>query len=880
MLILRLALNELLQRKVRSALTALAIAMAVSLVVAMTSGFASLKLAGYKVLGSFYGNVDVSIAPQEDRGKPLRAEFAETLRADPRVATLEASLTAYSPLLDSWGFPASMRSAQLVGTHIDPQNPPSGRKLVSGEWFTQRIGAVAVIDESIAQRLGLRVGSFLRVPHPNHPLRLKIVGLVPKPSVIRIDAPIVYLPLATLQSWLGQIGAINRIDIALQHNIDPDAFAADLAKHLPEGTPPLDIKTKAVLRERVDRNGKMLDLASYLGGTVSLVAAAFIIFTTLSMGVTERTRILAMLRAIGAVRGQIVALVLIEGLLLAILGALLGAVVGVAGVWWLATVWAPKVFVAGYTINIFGVAYAVFASVATALVASLLPAWSAGRVDTLEALASVSKAPSSGVAGRAALAGLLLLCIDPAVAFAPNLDRTFRLWTHLILGVPALLVGLFLVSPLIVVAVERTLGQIIARLFGLQPALLRQQLSGAIWRASGTAAALMVGLAVFTVLQTHMRSLLSGWNLPDKFPDMLIFAPAGLDAESIAKLETTPGIRPGGLMPVMMVSPKVGADIFGIGGISQMPDATILFGLDPERAFGTGPQKAPPMIELEYIEGDALSATAKLKQGHAVLVSQEFQQIKHLHLGDTLKFQTPLHGEVAYTIAGVVRSAGVDVIARLFSMEREMQQWTASATVTTLDDVRRDFGAERIQLFGANVDLHGDKKQLEEAVHNRLRVWGLLSADARSIKQGIDKGFSTMIDLASVVAMTSMIVAAVGVANAIIAGIRTRRWQLGVLRSIGLTRGGLLRLVLVEALLIGAIAVVVGIGGGLLLSLDANRMAVYVVGLDSRIIVPWPTLGLGAAITLGVALVASLWPAVSVSRADTLELLKAGRAAA
>ena len=137
-----------------------------------------------------------------------------------------------------------------------------------------------------------------------------------------------------------------------------------------------------------------------------------------------------------------------------------------------------------------------------------------------------------------------------------------------------------------------------------------------------------------------------------------------------------------------------------------------------------------------------------------------------------------------------------------------------------------------------------------------------------------------MLMLLSTVAFASMAVAALGVVNTIMASIRSRRWQFGILRSVGVTQSQLLRLVLAEALLLGLIGSALGLAAGFLMSLDANGLSRYVMGYIIEMHVPWGIVTIGAAIVIGTSLLASLWPAASVARSEPLALLQAGRAAA
>ncbi len=131
----------------------------------------------------------------------------------------------------------------------------------------------------------------------------------------------------------------------------------------------------------------------------------------------------------------------------------------------------------------------------------------------------------------------------------------------------------------------------------------------------------------------------------------------------------------------------------------------------------------------------------------------------------------------------------------------------------------------------------------------------------------------------STVAFAAMAVASLGVTNTIMASIRTRRWQFGILRSIGVTRGQLLRLVLAEAFLIGLVGVALGLAAGAVMAVDAKALSRLTTGYAPPTAVPWGVIGIGVGIVMAISLLASLWPAITVARTEPLSLLQAGRAA-
>ena len=325
-----------------------------------------------------------------------------------------------------------------------------------------------------------------------------------------------------------------------------------------------------------------------MGGTVSMLAATFIVFSALSMGVAERQRTLAMLRAIGMHKAQVGRLVVAEGMMLALAGVMVGVPLGV--LWVVILTSLPQfaeILAAGLIISWGGIALGALGSIAAALAASLLPAWNAMRVTPLEAMAPLAAPPASRVPWKLTIAGLLLASIDSFLIFgpvnwlipSPDIERAVRFYGHFAIGLPGVMIGFFLLAPLFVFVVERVLGPLISAMMGLRHALLRQQLSGGIWRAAGTCAALMVGLAILVVMNVQGNSVLSTWKLPDKFPDVFITAPVlnPLDDKDIATMRAVPGVKQA--MPIAIASPEFTNQMFALIGNTKSVYHRLVLGI-------------------------------------------------------------------------------------------------------------------------------------------------------------------------------------------------------------------------------------------------------------------------------------------------------------
>lgn len=887
MVLRKLAISNFRNRKIRFGLTIAAVALSVSLVVSVTSGYSSLEATVLHFMTSFIGKTDVHLSSTAGQ-KNVPMNIVEMLRADPEVVKITGRLESNSLVLNIHGGPIGTGPSQIIGV----EDPPTHIPMKEGAWFDGADGKFAVIDQVAARAIKgmnpamenaptVKVGEQFTIPGAPGELRLTIAGIVHKPTLMALQQPTIYVPLKTLQRFI-QKEALSRADIELKEGASSGAFVERWGPKLKAINAQLRLKTNDERRKDFDRQVQGMRLMSYLGGMVSMLAATFIVLSTLSMGVSERQRTLAMLRAIGAQRAQLAKLVILEGVLLVGIGVIIGVPLGILWVWLLKWYFSD-LFAAGLIINIGGIAFAAGACLAASLLASFLPAWAAMRVTPLEAMSPLAETPTARAPLLAAVAGGILASLDSILLFTPweqvfsflgfdkpdALAQIVGFYGHFILGLPGIMIGFFLLAPLFVWVIERFAGPIVAKGMGVRFAILRQQLSGSIWRAAGTGAALMVGLAILVVMQTQGHSMLGGWKLPTNFPDIFLLAwMSPLDKPQQEKLRQVPEIKE--LLPMAIAFPELPEGFLNALGALVLPDATMFFGVDPD--------VAPKMIELDFRDGKPEEAWAKLKQGKHVIITEEYRRLKGLETGDKITVISG-KGERTYTIAGVVWSPGIDVMVSMFDMGQQFEQRTAFTLIGSLEDAANDFGETRIRFFAANLQPGVNKRQLVNQINHKVFSLGIQAGDVRHIKAKIEGTFRNLLLLASTVAFAAMGVASLGVTNTIMASIRSRRWQFGILRSVGVTRGALLRLILSEALLLGMVGAALGLSAGLLMSVNAKQLAIVIMGYDPELQIPWMIIWIGVGIVMTVTLLASLLPARHVARTEVLELLQAGRAA-
>jgi putative ABC transport system permease protein len=152
-----------------------------------------------------------------------------------------------------------------------------------------------------------------------------------------------------------------------------------------------------------------------------------------------------------------------------------------------------------------------------------------------------------------------------------------------------------------------------------------------------------------------------------------------------------------------------------------------------------------------------------------------------------------------------------------------------------------------------------------------------------AVRVGIQERADGMIWGMSQIPLVTLLITSLAVVNTVVSSVRARRWDFGILRALGTTRAAIVRLILAEAILIGLVVCVLGLGFGVTAGWCGAGMARYLNtfgGMHTTLVLPWKQLALGVSSALGLCLLAALWPAAATGRAEPLKLLQAGRGSA
>ena len=472
MVLLHLALSNFKVRKVRMALTLAAIALSVSLVVAVTTGYKSMEGMALKFLNQYMGAADVMIVPGDEFAL-VPEKLVKELAADPDVrqvvgrlesdremdrAAGQAGPAQSAERLAAGAIPSNKIAVELIGVRRPDDTTIQSLDLRDGRWFKTAQGNEAVVDQVAAEKIGVGIGDEITVPGIKK-LTLRIVGIVHKPVFFSQHTATIYLPIETLQHFAGEDNPplVSSISVSLRDKVDSEAFQKRWTERLRQIDPSLRLRARRQSSGELEKNLRGVQIASYLSGTISMLTATFIVFSALSMGVSERQRTLAMLRAIGAVRAQVFQLVILEAVALAAVGIAAGIPLGMLWMWLLNRRFA-ELFAAGLIPSYPGMLFAAGGSFLTALLASVLPAWWASRISPLDAMNAHAAPPVVRPPILWALAGAILAGIDPFLFFGPveriltalglsdpaAATETVRFVGHFVLGLPGIMIGFFL----------------------------------------------------------------------------------------------------------------------------------------------------------------------------------------------------------------------------------------------------------------------------------------------------------------------------------------------------------------------------------------------------------------------------------------------------
>ncbi|MFG3298210.1 ABC transporter permease [Micromonospora chersina] len=810
---LRLTLRQIRAEGLRLLLSSLAIVLGVAFVAGTLMFTDGMRAGAYERAGAFDRHTDLAAYAGRN---PLPPALVDRVRAVDGVAAAEGELTGTAGVVGADGRPV-LGYAVLAAIPTDPAL--QSYDVVAGR-LPQRAGEL-VLDEETAADQRFALGGPVRVGGNGGPARAyTLVGTVDVAGSSRdVGGPFIGLAGADAMAVSGERG-YGRIMVAARPGVDRAALADRVRAAV---GPEVAVRDRtAILDEAVAdavRDRRQFELFLGTFAAVAVVVAGFVIANTFAIVLAQRSRRTALLRLVGATRGQVYRATLGEAALTGLLASAVGVLAGVglaAGLGaLLSTLDAP---VAGtVTVTARTVLLSLGLGTVLTVVAAAVPSWQGTRVAPVAALTDAAVRPAQR-AGRVRLAaGALVLAAG--VAALAGAGATGQVPLVAAGGVLAFL-GIVLFGPVLVPALVRVLGLPARRLLGVPAGLAVANAVRNPRRVAATATAMVIGIGLVSAFVVGAGSAKAGI-------ERAVDARIGVDF-------LVTGI--GGDLPAPLA-----------GELAARPELGVVHEQRSRVVDGVEVRAAHPALVRRTLSAVDAGDPAGLGPG-TVLVHRELAAARGWSVGSTV----PLAGR-SFRVAAVVADdnpvlagspvpAGhvVDVVdadfARLFPAERGHL-----AEVDPADGVSADAARAAV-----------------ESVLIRYPTVNLL--DQAAYKKMLTGTVDLVLGFVTALLGLAVVIALVGVANTLTLSVVERTRENAVLRAVGLSRGGMRAVLAVEAVLTALVGTLLGIALGT--GVAAAGMAVVArIGGDFTLVLPWGRLGLIVAVAVVAALAASVLPA-------------------
>jgi putative ABC transport system permease protein len=842
-------LKSLFSRKVRLLLSGLAVVlgvMAVSGALLLTDSLGRSFDALFQTIDS---NVDVSVIapPHVDparsgarlSNRPIPAELVGRVAAVPGVEKATGTVAA--------------DGARVIGPDgkvISSQGPPRLGLAWRGESSLvelrkgrgpQAADEVA-INANLAKLGKFKVGSPIEVLTLQPKRTFTVVGIFGYPGgrdSIGGETAVAFTESAAQGLLLGQQGVYSGIDVKAKSGVSAVKLRDEIRAALGA-----DYKVRTGQQVAADDAASLkqfLDIVRniLLGfAGITLFVGVFLIVNTFSILVAQRTHELALFRALGASRAQVLRSVLIEAAVIGLVASTVGLVAGFglaallrkafeafggsnlpsAG---LGVPVAP--IIAGYLVGI----------VVTAL-AALLPALRASRIPPVAAMrdAATPDKPLTAITVAGAVPTLAGVAAVGTALFVDLGD--YRLWT-LLAGVLLTFVGITMLTPAVSRPAVSVLGRALS--WSIPGKLGRRNSARNPRRTAITAATLMIGIALVTgvsVIGSSLKASIDQLTRQDLRAQLIISGdqtgalPPTYDPAVIDRVKRIPGVEQAA--PLYFDFAQTGSDVMPVeaGDGSTLAD---IFSLKTQtgqlRALNTG----------------------------EIAVDATFAKAQHISVGQKLALATQRGGRQSFTVVGIYKPTQF-----------------LPGPLLSIQDATKDFSSpspsQGYIVLSRGTSIDATQKQVEALLKDNPEV---------SVRNQVDyvqqqaSQVNTLQVILYILLALAIVIAVLGIVNTLALSILERTRELGLLRAVGLGRFQVAQMVTVESVVISVFGALLGLVVGCALGTAVVR-ALRDQGIPV-LSIPWGTIGVFLSLALMVGLIAAIIPAIRASRIDVLRAI-------
>jgi putative ABC transport system permease protein len=844
-------------RKVRTALTAIAVVLGVAMVSGTYVLTDTISKAFNDIFEGSYEDVSAIIKGKEivqgasSGNSTVPASLLPKVSALPSVETASGAIfdvngtTDLADLIGKDGKALGSSQQPHFGWGFDPQfekfNPMT---LTDGKWADGP--DQVVIDKGTAKNEGYSVGDEIKVAAEGPTRSFHISGIAKFGNVDSIGgSTFAVFDVPTAQRLHGKEGEFDSIFLAAKPGATDKQVARQVRPLLPASASVQTGTEQGAADAKETNDGiKIIQYFLLAFAAIALVVGSFVIFNTISMTVAQRVRELATLRTLGASRRQIRRSVLLEGFVTGLFAAIVGLLAGILlakGLNAMFKALGVDLPTQGTVLKSRTVIVSLLIGVGVTVLATISPARKATRIPPIAAVREGATLPTSRIAQHPVTA--VVVFVLSALAIVLGLFAGLSTGPSLLLmGLGS--IGMFVVVMLVASRVVRPLAAVLGapgeRIGGAPGRLARENATRNPARTARTAGALMIGLALVTLVATLGAGLKSTDRnaLKDQVrADYVVTSENGYDpftssaSDAVAK---APGVAVAS---------------------SVRSDQASAFGSDTD-VTGVDPATIGNVYDYRWEKGSDVALQTLGNDG--VIVRKAFADDHDLTLGSRFAVTTPQGKKVPLVVRGIYKPPGEELDPLL--------------GMVTLDKAAFDEHFPRSKDLFAFVDARtgvssGQTAALERALNP------FPGTQVQSKEDWVDtraNGLNQILNIFYVLLALSIVTSLFGMVNALALSVFERTRELGMLRAIGLTRRQTRRMVRYESVITALIGAALGLPLGILI---AGIITGAMRDWDVTFALPVLTIVVFAIVAVIAGTLAAVLPARRASRLNVLEAL-------